>query len=107
QKDGYNILQVRERVAAEVERFKTGLPKRVNLEIGFDQSDNVRHRLNRLYLDFGIAIALVLLTLLPLGWRAAGIVMISIPLSLSFGLACLYFLDYSLNQLSIAGFVVA
>jgi multidrug efflux pump subunit AcrB len=33
--------------------------------------------------------------------------MVSIPLSLSFGLACLYFLGYSLNQLSIAGFVVA
>jgi CzcA family heavy metal efflux pump len=107
QKDGYNILEVRERVAAEIEHFKEGLPKRVSLEIGFDQSDNVRTRLNRLYGDFGIAIALVLLTLLPLGWRAAGIVMISIPLSLSFGLACLYFLDYSLNQLSIAGFVVA
>lgn len=107
QKDGYNILQVRERVMAEIEHFRDGLPKRVSLEVGFDQSDNVRSRLNRLYGDFGIAIALVLLTLLPLGWRAAGIVMISIPLSLSFGLACLYFLDYSLNQLSIAGFVVA
>jgi CzcA family heavy metal efflux pump len=107
QKDGYNILQVRERVMAEIERFRDGLPKRVSLEVGFDQSKNVRNRLNRLYGDFGIAIALVLLTLLPLGWRAAGIVMISIPLSLSFGLACLYFLDYSLNQLSIAGFVVA
>ena len=67
----------------------------------------MRHRLDRLYIDFGIAIALVLLTLLPLGLRAAGIVMISIPLSLAFGLACLYFLGYSLNQLSIAGFVVA
>ena len=67
----------------------------------------MRHRLNRLYVDFGIAIALVLLTLLPLGLRAAGLVMIAIPLSLSFGLACLYFLGYSLNQLSIAGFVVA
>jgi CzcA family heavy metal efflux pump len=107
QKDGYNILQVREHVMAEIEHFRDGLPKRVSLEVGFDQSQNVRNRLNRLYGDFGIAIALVLLTLLPLGWRAAGIVMISIPLSLSFGLACLYFLDYSLNQLSIAGFVVA
>jgi multidrug efflux pump subunit AcrB len=58
-------------------------------------------------MDFGIAIALVLLTLLPLGLRAAGIVMISIPLSLGFGLACIYFLGYSMNQLSIAGFVVA
>jgi CzcA family heavy metal efflux pump len=107
QKDGYNILEVRERVMAAIERYRVGLPKRVSLEVGFDQSHNVRSRLNRLYLDFGIAIALVLLTLLPLGWRAAGIVMVSIPLSLSFGLACLYFLDYSLNQLSIAGFVVA
>ena len=87
--------------------FAADLPKRIKLEVGFDQSENVRTRLNRLYFDFGIAISLVLLTLLPLGWRAAGIVMVSIPLSLSFGLACLYFLDYSLNQLSIAGFVVA
>ncbi|MEO8019158.1 MAG: efflux RND transporter permease subunit [Pseudomonadota bacterium] len=107
QKDGYNILEVRERVVAAAKAYAANLPRRVNLEIGFDQSENVRHRLNRLYFDFGIAISLVLLTLLPLGWRAAGIVMISIPLSLSFGLACLYFLDYSLNQLSIAGFVVA
>ena len=75
--------------------------------MGFDQSKNVSSRLNRLYIDFGIAIALVLLTLLPLGLRAAGIVMISIPLSLAIGMACLYFLGYSLNQLSIAGFVVA
>ncbi len=54
-----------------------------------------------------IAIALVSITLLPLGLRAAGIVMVSIPLSLSFGLACIYFLGFSLNQLSIAGFVLA
>ncbi|HEX6396436.1 MAG TPA: efflux RND transporter permease subunit, partial [Steroidobacteraceae bacterium] len=107
QKDGYNILEVRERVMQAAQNYAANLPKRVSLEVGFDQSENVRHRLNRLYTDFGIAIALVLITLLPLGLRAAGIVMISIPLSLSFGLACLYFLGYSLNQLSIAGFVVA
>jgi len=107
QKDGYNILEVRDRVVAAANAYAANMPKRVRMAIGFDQSENVRHRLNRLYGDFGIAIALVLLTLLPLGWRAAGIVMISIPLSLSFGLACLYFLGYSLNQLSIAGFVVA
>jgi multidrug efflux pump subunit AcrB len=107
QKDGYNILKVRERVMAAAHTFAEGLPKRVAMEVGFDQSQNVRHRLNKLYIDFGIAIGLVMLTLLPLGWRAASIVMVSIPLSLSFGLACLYFLGYSLNQLSIAGFVVA
>ena len=106
-KEGFNILKVRQSLAGAVERFESALPGRVKLELGFDQSRNVAARLNRLYMDFGIAIALVLLTLLPLGWRAAGIVMISIPLSLAFGITVLYFLDYSLNQLSIAGFVVA
>ncbi len=107
QKDGYNILSVRERIVAATERFAERLPARIRLEKGFDQSQNVSSRLSRLYTDFGIAIALVLVTLLPLGWRAASIVMISIPLSIAFGLICLYFLGYSLNQISIAGFVVA
>jgi len=107
QKDGYNILKVRDRIAAVAEAFATDLPGRVRLEWGFDQSRNVASRLNRLALDLLIAIALVSITLLPLGLRAAGIVMVSIPLSLSFGLACIYFLGFSLNQLSIAGFVLA
>ncbi len=107
QKEGYNILDLHQRIDAAIERFEAGLPRRIVLERGFEQAQNVSDRLTRLYTDFGIAIALVALTLLPLGLRAAGIVMVSIPLSLAFGLAVLYFLGYSLNQLSIAGFVVA
>ena len=106
-KEGFNILQVRRSLDTAVGRFEGALPKRIALEQGFDQSRNVATRLDRLYVDFGIAIALVMLTLLPLGWRAAGIVMVSIPLSLAFGITVLYFLGYSMNQLSIAGFVVA
>ncbi|HPF27186.1 MAG TPA: efflux RND transporter permease subunit [Steroidobacteraceae bacterium] len=107
QKEGFNVLKVREGIAAVTQRFSQSLPKRVTLIAGFDQSQNVHSRLQRLYVDFSIAIAIVMLTLLPLGLRAAGIVMISIPLALAFGLTSLYFLGYSLNQLSIAGFVVA
>ncbi len=106
-KDGFNIIQVKQRIDAQVKLYSSALPKRIKLEEGFDQSKNVEARLDRLYMDFGIAIALVMLTLLPLGWRAASIVMIAIPLSLAFGIIVLYFLGYSLNQLSIAGFVVA
>lgn len=107
QKDGYNIFEVRERVMTAVSAFEAGLPSRIDLALGFDQSRNVAARLNRLSTDFAIAIGLVALTLLPLGLRAAGIVMISIPLSLAIGLSTLNFLGYSLNQISIAGFVVA
>ncbi len=58
-------------------------------------------------IDFAIAVSLVLLTLLPLGLRAALIVMISIPLSLAIGLAFLNYAGYTLNQLSIVGLVIA
>ncbi|MCS6946358.1 MAG: efflux RND transporter permease subunit, partial [Steroidobacteraceae bacterium] len=106
-KEGHNNLRVRRAIDAAVARFAAALPARIRLEKGFDQADNVAKRLRRLYIDFGIAIGLVALTLLPLGARAAAIVMISIPLSFGFGLAAIYLLGYSLNQLSIAGFVVA
>jgi len=107
QQDGYNILDVQQGIDAVLDRHEASLPARVKLARGFAQSGNVSNRLNRLYIDFGIAIALVLVTLLPLGLRAAGIVMIAIPLSLAIGMSALYFLGYSLNQITIAGFVLS
>src|SRR5207344_795498 len=73
----------------------------------FDQADNVNRRLGSLGEDFLIAILLVAITLLPLGFRSAMIVMISIPLSLSIGLVLLNLFGFNLNQLSIVGLVVA
>ena len=107
QKDGYNVLQVDARIETVLQRFEKDLPRRIHLQRGFAQSHNVASRLDHLYRDLAIAIALVLLTLLPLGLRAASIVMVSIPLSFAFGLSALNFLGYSLNQISIAAFVVA
>ncbi|MCC7244371.1 MAG: efflux RND transporter permease subunit, partial [Saprospiraceae bacterium] len=73
----------------------------------FDQNDSVRKRLTRFAKDFGIAILLVLLTLIPLGWRASLVVMVSIPLSIALGVFAMDQLGYSLNQLSIVGFIIA
>lgn len=107
QKSGRNIFETKQAIDAAVAAYAKTLPAGVTLELGFDQSRNVRTRLDRLGHDFMLAIVLVALTLLPLGLRAAGIVMVSLPLSLLTGLAALYFAGFSLNQLSIAGFVIA
>jgi multidrug efflux pump subunit AcrB len=107
QKDNTNIFKVRDGIYARLAEFERTLPADIRLERGFDQSQNVSNRLGQLGEDFAIAIALVLLTLLPLGLRAAGVVMISIPLSLAIGVALLYVAGFGLNQLSIAGFVLA
>ena len=79
----------------------------MTLARGFDQAANVSHRLARLGEDFLIALGLVLLTLLPLGPRAALVVMISIPLSLAVGVISLAWTGFTLNQLTIVGMVIA
>jgi len=106
-KDRKNIVQAKEKMDPILEAFKAELPEDIRLEVGFDQAESVQRRLTGLGRDFAIAVFLVLLTLLPLGPRASMVVMISIPLSLSIGLAILDLLDYTLNQLSIVGMVVA
>ncbi len=102
-----NIMAVRDRLWAEADAFEAELPGGIALERPFDQSANVRARISRLGTDFVIAILLVLVTLLPLGLRASGIVMVSIPLSLAIGLTLLKAVGYTINQLSIVGFVIA
>jgi multidrug efflux pump subunit AcrB len=102
-----NLFTLSQGLRKQIAAFETTLPGDVRLEIGWDQSRNVNERLGRLELDFLIAFGLVLLTVLPLGFRASLLVLVSIPLSLAMGLTVLYYTGYSLNQLSIVGFVVA
>jgi multidrug efflux pump subunit AcrB len=107
QKRGENIASTQKAYLPVIEEFKKILPKNIELVHHFDQAENVGRRLSELGFTFMIAIGLVLITLLPLGWRAALIVMVAIPLSLGLGVVSLNFMGFSLNQLSIVGLVVA
>lgn len=107
QRDGQNVFDTKKAIDAELASFEKALPPHVRLARAFDQSANVQHRLGGFTRDFGLAILLVLVTLLPLGWRASVIVMMSIPLSLAIGLFFLRTAGFSINQLSIVGFVLA
>ncbi|HEX2846683.1 MAG TPA: efflux RND transporter permease subunit, partial [Chitinophagaceae bacterium] len=106
-KKGENISTVQKQYLPVIDKFKAGLPSNIDLQLQFDQADNVNHRLGSLGMDFLIAIGLVLITLLPLGLRASLVVMIAIPLSLGIGIILTNLMGYNLNQLSIVGLVVA
>ncbi|TAH29690.1 MAG: efflux RND transporter permease subunit [Cytophagales bacterium] len=106
-KDKQNILKTKSKIDNILTDFEKEIPKEIVFKKVFDQAENVSHRLGGFARDFSIAILLVLITLLPLGWRASLVVMISIPLSLAIGLALLDYLGYTINQLSIVGMVVA
>lgn len=107
QKDGFDVIRLRDSLEGELQRQQAGFPPDIRLEQVFDQSRDIEHRLNELTRDFSIALGLVIITLLPLGWRASVIVMISIPLSLASGLLAISAMGYNLSQLAVAGFIVA
>lgn len=107
QKAGENISRTQEAYLQVLDQFRGRLPDNIDMVLHFDQGENVNKRLSGLGVDFLIAVTLVLITLLPLGTRASLVVMIAVPLSLAMGVILLNVLGYSLNQLSIVGFVVA
>lgn len=104
---GVDVFVVRNNLYQQIEAYRSSLPEGIRLELGFDQSKTVAHRLSNLGRDFLIAVLLVLLTLLPLGLRAAIVVMMAIPLSLAIGVFWIGELGFTMNQLSISGFVIA
>ena len=107
QKSKENIAATQIAYQPILEKFRKSLPSNIDMIHHFDQANVVQKRLSGLGFDFIWAILLVAFTLLPLGFRPAIIVMISIPLSLSIGIIILNYLGFSLNQLSIVGLVVA
>jgi len=106
-KKGQNIHRMRNSIYDIFNSFEKNLPAGITLERGFDQAANVKAKLGHLQRDFLFAFLLVLITLLPLGFRSSGIVMISIPLSVLIGITGLYLAGFSINQLSIVGAVIA
>lgn len=106
-KENQNIHSIRNSIYEVYDSFEKKLPSGFRIERGFDQSQNVRNKLGRLEKDFLFAFLLVLVTLLPLGFRSSAIVMISIPLSIMIGITGLYLAGFSINQLSIVGAVIS
>ena len=106
QKQGTDATKLRNRLIQELEIQKKLLPPDIKAVVEFDQSRDIRKRLQELARDFTLALFLVLITLLPLGWRASVIVMISIPLSVASGLLAISAYGFNLSQLVVAGFIL-
>ena len=107
QKTGTDATKLAKVLMAEIAVQQSYLPADIQIITQFDQSRDITKRLQELARDFSLALALVMITLLPLGWRAAAIVMVSIPLSLASGLLAVYATGYNLSQLVVAGFILS
>lgn len=108
QKLGTNIFQVMDRLYEELDDFESQLPPTMKMEIVFDQSRSVASRLNGFFGNLLQGLFLVgLIVFLSVNVRSSIIVMLAIPISILIGIGFVDLTGYGLQQMSIAGLVIA
>ncbi|MCB0260413.1 MAG: efflux RND transporter permease subunit, partial [Calditrichaeota bacterium] len=108
QQEGTNIYDVMEGLKSRIAAYEGSLPKEIALAYVFDQSHSVSERVNGFFANLMQGVLLVgVIVLLAMSMRAALIVMMVIPTSILIGLGLVDFSQYGLEQMSIAGLVIA
>ncbi len=104
-----NTLEVAEEVLYQIGEFQDNLPGSVTLQVLSNEGKFIQDSVSNLSQSALIALVVVILILLLFmgGWRIAFVVAMSIPVSLTATFAAMYFLDISLNIISITGLALA
>ena len=96
------------RVRAAIAQFEAELPDGIEHRLIFDQSGYTALRLQGLAENLAIGVSLVVLVLIiSLGWRAAMVVALMLPLTSLASLAILQKLGVPIHQMSVTGLIVA
>ena len=108
QKERTNIFEVMDGINASVNEFEIGLPDGIHLERVFDQSESVSRRVSTFFSNLLQGLILVgAVVLLAASLRTSAIVILAIPMSILIGLGLLDLSDFGLQQMTIAGLVIA
>lgn len=95
-------------VQEKLNAFSNTLPSNISLKIIFDQSSYTQTRLSDLVSNIAVGFAIIAVVLLiTLGWQAAVIVALSLPLTVLFTLSVMNFYGLPIHQMSVTGLVVA
>ena len=108
QRNNTNIFRVIEEARPILRAFEQELPDHIALATVFDQSQSVTTNINGFFSNLLQGILLVaVVILLFLGFRSSSIVITAIPISILIAVACIDMVGYGLQQISIAGLVIA
>jgi multidrug efflux pump subunit AcrB len=106
--DGLQVDGWARRVAAAEDEFRAALPAGLELRRLFDQSAYTSERLSDVLANMAQGLAIVVaVLLLALGWRAAAIVALVIPLTTAVSIALLDVAGVPIHQMSVTGMIVA
>jgi multidrug efflux pump len=111
---GANVIAVVDRIKQLIPQLSATLPAAIQITILNDRTTTIRESIRGVQFDLILSVMLVVLViyLFLFNWRATIIPSVSVPLSLIGTFAAMYFLGFSINNLTLmaltiaAGFVV-
>ncbi len=106
---GTNAVEVVHLVKARLAEIEKGLPRDVRFEIIRDQSKFIESSIHEVKFHLVLAAVLVSLTILLFirDWRTAIIACVAIPASMAPTFAFMYAMDYTLNNITMLGLILA
>ncbi|WP_182117052.1 efflux RND transporter permease subunit [Borrelia sp. A-FGy1] len=100
-----NSIKVSNTVNTEIDKIKLSLPKDISLELDTDTSEFIKESISSVKDSayYGAVLAVCIIFFFLRSFRATIIIGISIPLALIITFCLMYFVDVSLNLLSLSG----
>ena len=91
-----------------IQEYESAMPRGMALRSLFDQSTYTRDRLGALVFNFGLGALLVMIVVFfTMGWRSAFMVGTTLPLAILLALKGMQSLEIPINQMSVAGLIIA
>lgn len=106
---GANVIETVDAIRQRLPELQAGLPEAVRVDVLSDRTTGIRASVAHVTTELFIAVALVVLVILVFlhNLRATVIASLAVPISLIGSCAAMYFLGYSLNNLTLMAMTIA
>jgi multidrug efflux pump subunit AcrB len=106
-KSGADAMQLSEKIETRLSGLtKTLIPTDVHTTIVRNNGESASEKVSELLLHLAIAIiAVTVFVMLAMGWRGGMVVFLSVPVTFALTLVSYYFLDYTLNRITLFALV--
>ncbi|MGQ1910094.1 efflux RND transporter permease subunit [Marinifilum sp. RC60d5] len=104
---GADAMKVAEQILNKVEVLKKDLiPSDVNVDVTRNYGETASDKVSELLLHLlGAIIAVTFVVMLAMGWRGGLVVFLSVPITFALTMFSYYFLDYTLNRITLFALV--
>ena len=106
-KKGADAMKISEKILNKIEHLKQHLlPNDVHIEVTRNYGETASQKVSELLMHLiGAILAVTVVVMLAMGWRGGLVVFLSVPITFALTLFAYYFMDYTLNRITLFALV--